>query len=59
MAFLLEENLSISKKNSTFAAELVFGVRERRTFERKPQNLSGYERAGFGYTFKENDVKRT
>ena len=48
--------LHISKKSSTFAANTVFAVRERRTIYQELLILSGYERARFGNTFKEIDV---
>ena len=51
--------LHISKKSSTFAANTVFAVRERRTIYQELLILSGYERARFSNTFKEIDVKRT
>jgi hypothetical protein len=55
----MQKNLIDSKKYSTFAPNLVFGVRELRTFLRDVLNLSGYERARFGHIIKEIDVKRT
>ena len=51
--------LHISKKSSTFAPDLVFAVRERRTISQELLILSGYEGARFSYTIKEIDVKRT
>lgn len=51
--------LHISKKSYTFAAKLVFAVRERRTISQKLLILSGYEGARFSYTIKEIDLKRT
>ena len=51
--------LHISKKSSTFAANTVFAVRERRTIYQELLILSGYERERFSNTFKEIDVKRT
>ena len=51
--------LRISEKSCTFAAKLVFAIRERRTISQNLLILSGYEGARFSYTIKEIDVKRT
>ena len=51
--------LHISKKSCTFAADSVFAVRELRTISQKLLILSRYERARFGNTPEEIDVKRT
>ena len=51
--------LRISEKSSTFAPDLVFAIRERRTITQELLILSGYEGARFSYTIKEIDVKRT
>ncbi len=55
----MTNSCTIQKKNSTFAPDLVFAVRELRTIYQELLILSGYEGARFSYTIKEIDVKRT